>query len=137
MRPGVITEQDPPGCFHIKAEIMKIYLLIIVSVLVFSQACKTKQKADATTGATKTEKVYETPKTVGTVSHQYREDGCATVILIRTDGETLTIIPKDPLPAEFDRDGMNLTFEYRKLKMPNPAGCKVGIPAELSNISGK
>lgn len=114
---------------------MKIYILIIASVLAFSQGCKTKQKA-ATTPAI-TGQSIEAPKTTGKVSHQYRESGCATVIIVQKGEKSLTLIPKDALPAAIDVDGLQITFDYRLLRMPNPKGCTAGIPAELTNVSKK
>jgi hypothetical protein len=47
------------------------------------------------------------------------------------------LIPRDTLSPEFDIDGLEIFFNYRKLKMPNPKGCSVGIPAEIKDISKK
>jgi len=114
---------------------MKIYISIIATVLALSQACKTKQQAGITpAGAAQT---TEAPKTMGKVSHQYRESGCATVIIVQNGEEPLTLIPKEPLPAVLDVDGMKITFDYRLLRMPNPKGCATGIPAEITNVSKK
>ncbi|HNZ41774.1 MAG TPA: hypothetical protein PLI16_04255 [Bacteroidales bacterium] len=73
----------------------------------------------------------------GRVSHQYRATGCLTVIIVDKPGESLVLIPYKPLAAQFDKDGLVLKFDYRLLKMPNPKGCEVGIPAELSNVAIK
>jgi hypothetical protein len=72
---------------------------------------------------------------VGRVSHKYREGGCATVIIIPGDAGETTLIPKDKLSEDVDVDGQLIKFDYRALKMPQPAGCAVGIPAEISNIN--
>jgi hypothetical protein len=72
---------------------------------------------------------------VGRVSHKYREGGCATVIIIPGEGSEITLIPKDKLRADIDMDGQLIKFDYRALKMPQPAGCTVGIPAEITNIN--
>ncbi len=80
-----------------------------------------------------------TPKTIGKVSHQYKKGGCASVIVIQNlpPEEPIVLIPKTPLPKKLDKEGMEIRFNYRKLRMPNPKGCEKGIPAELSDIQKK
>jgi hypothetical protein len=77
--------------------------------------------------------------THGKVSHQYQKTGCATVIVVQSENpeEALVLIPKDILSFEFDKDELEIVFNYRKLRMPNPKGCTVGIPAEIKDISKK
>ena len=41
------------------------------------------------------------------------------------------------LADDMDKDGLNIYFDYQPLKMKNPEGCNVGIPAEITNISKK
>jgi hypothetical protein len=73
---------------------------------------------------------------VGKVSHKYSADGCGTVIIFtNADGAEMTLIPKDKLAKDIDVDGQIIKFDYHPLKMPQPAGCKVGTPAEITNIS--
>jgi hypothetical protein len=78
-----------------------------------------------------------TGNTTGKVSHKYRSTGCATVIVFNQDGTEMTLIPKDKLPKEYDVDGMEIKFNYHSLKMANPQGCNVGMPAEITEISKK
>ena len=108
-------------------------LSIAVSI---SVACKTK-KATSESSSTEMKQTTEqsAPKTIGKVSHQYRATGCATVVIIKTADNTITLIPKDKLPDNLDVDGLEISFEYHTLKMHNPVGCNVGIPAALTNIS--
>jgi hypothetical protein len=75
--------------------------------------------------------------TMGTVSHKYRPTGCATVIIVKQEEEEITLIPKDKLAKEFDVDGKQIMFNYHTLKMPQPEGCAVGMPAEITDISKK
>jgi hypothetical protein len=77
------------------------------------------------------------PKTLGKVSHQFRGEGCFTVIIIKQPGNDIILIPKNPLPKKFDKNGLEIKFEYRLLRMPNPKGCEKGRPAEITNISKK
>ncbi|MBL7889591.1 MAG: hypothetical protein JNL24_08565 [Bacteroidia bacterium] len=100
---------------------MKSYLIIFTIVASIITSCKTKE---ATTSSAM-------GKTSGKVSHEYKAGGCSAVI-ITSDG--VTLIPKDALKKEFDVDGLNVTFDYITLKMPQPAGCTTGIPAEISNL---
>lgn len=110
-------------------QLTKLFTAILILALAFS-SCKTCRNAgDNDNNCTK-------GATIGTVSHQYREGGCATVIIVsQPEGDSMVLIPKDPLPEKLDKDGLVILFDYRVLKMPNPEGCNVGIPAEIINIS--
>ncbi|MBN8696879.1 MAG: hypothetical protein J0L87_10125 [Bacteroidetes bacterium] len=100
---------------------MKSYLIIFTIVATLLTSCKTKEATTSNTMG----------KTSGKVSHEYKAGGCSAVI-VTSDG--VTLIPKDALKKEFDVDGLNVTFDYITLKMPQPAGCTTGIPAEISNL---
>jgi hypothetical protein len=108
---------------------------IIISIS-FACACKSKQHMSAS-GASPQE-TSETPKTVGKVSHQFRSSGCSTVILVKNINEedTLIFIPRLKLD-KFDVDGLEISFNYRRLRMPNPQGCEKGFVVELSEITKK
>ena len=120
----------------------KIFFLLLI-ICVVSCSCKTKEKSVKTSSTTTTVSTTTTAPTVakgttlGKVSHQYRATGCATVIIVTKPGVITTLIPKDTLSSAFDVDGLEIYFNYRPLKMPNPAGCTVGIPALISDISKK
>lgn len=113
-------------------------IAIIMSVMI---ACKTKEKAASTASAAPQTVTADSsaPKTTGKVSHQYKDTGCATVVIVKLAGEEnpMTLIPKDKLPDNMDVDGKEIMFDYRPLKMPNPKGCTIGIPAELTNLKAK
>jgi hypothetical protein len=122
---------------------MKKYILFLLISSLAVTACKSKKATTASTTSTTT---TPTPaamttrtegNTSGKVSHQYRATGCATVIVFNNEGTEMTLIPKDKLPAEFDVDKLEIKFNYHTLKMANPAGCNVGIPAEITDISKK
>ena len=112
----------------------KIILITICYSLLF--ACKPKKKIITSADDKKTPAVS---KTVGKVSHQYKATGCSTVILIESSvlDAPRVLIPKDKLPAPFDVDGLEISFNYRTLRMPNPPGCTIGIPVGISDISKK
>jgi len=116
---------------------MKRFIFILVVVCIFMGGCCAKRKVVKTDT---TAAVITHGATLGKVSHQYRATGCATVIVC--DGSYdlnvhATLIPRDTLAKDFDVDGLEIYFDYRPLKMKNPAGCTVGIPALISNISKK
>ncbi len=120
---------------------MKYYIIIFTGILLFSISCKTKKPSSQPTkenSQTIDESVIK-PKTLGTISHQYRVTGCNTVIFVKKEGNEnqLVLIPKDSLPKDFDKEGKEIYFDYRLLRIKNPPGCSKGIPAELSNISKK
>jgi hypothetical protein len=114
--------------------------MLSVCVSIFA-SCKSKQKAAVQPEpvATTTTSITETPQTIGKVSHKYRASGCETIVIVAVEGEEtpLTLIPRVKLIKELDIDGLQISFNYHLLKMPQPAGCMQGIPAELSNIKKK
>jgi hypothetical protein len=124
--------------FHIFT-IMKNLLVIIALLFVTGLSCKTKpqseiQSSDIKSGATKT-----TNKTQGKVSHEYRATGCKTVVVVKTvdASNPMILIPITALPDKFDKDGLNIYFNYSLSRIKNPEGCSHGIPAELTDISLK
>lgn len=123
---------------------MKKYIVLIVVGVMAISACKSKKAATATAATTTTTSTATAVPastalglTVGKVSHKYRATGCATVIVFSKDGNEMTLIPKDKLPAALDVDGLEINFNYHLLKMPNPEGCTAGVPAEITDISKK
>lgn len=107
------------------------HLTILLVGLSLFLSCKTQQKvSDSNT--------EPTGKTIGKISYKYKAGGCSAVIVVGegTEGE-LTLIPKDALDKKVDKDGQEIYFNYRPLKMPNPAGCTAGMPAEITDVSVK
>jgi len=109
-----------------------------------SSSSSTPGVSSGTTGNTTTMETTNTTASgnkqgahAGKVSHKYRSGGCETVIIIMAYDEVaeIVLIPKDKLNKDIDVDGQNITFDYHPLKMPQPAGCAVGMPAEISNIT--
>lgn len=75
-------------------------------------------------------------KTLGLVSHKFMNNGCPVVILVaKPGGDTLVLIPRDALIRDYDVDGLQISFNYRLLKMRSMPGCDKGIPAEITGIS--
>lgn len=138
-----------------------IFIILAIVVSATTTSCKAKKGASASattattsssstpgvSGTTATTTTMETTNTTasnnnqgahaGKVSHKYRAGGCETVIIIMAhdDVAEITLIPKDKLNKDIDVDGQNITFDYQPLKMPQPAGCTVGMPAAISNIT--
>jgi hypothetical protein len=55
---------------------------------------------------------------------------------VTTDnGEEMVLIPKTALENIFDKDGLELFFNYHPVKMMQPPGCETGIPAEITDIT--
>lgn len=126
---------------------MKSIIIILALFISLGTACKTKKSAIATTRSTTSASVQTgdtgTSATgnneginTGKISHKYRSTGCETVIIIQSEGGSeITLIPKDKLSNDVDMDGQLIRFDYKTLKMPQPAGCNVGMPAEITNIT--
>lgn len=109
---------------------MKKYLLLIM-LAVSAIACKSKKSSAISSGVTT---VVGT--TVGKVSHEFRPQGCVTVIRVVQDtGDGIVLIPKDKLDKRYDVHGMQIMFNYTTLRMPQPKGCSEGMPAEITDIS--
>jgi hypothetical protein len=106
---------------------------LAVCFFIFFIACKSKQTTASTT-TVDIDKPVNSILTGGTVTHQYKSQGCETVIIctpINTD--TLFLIPATPL-QNFDVDGLKISFTYHTVRIHNPKGCHKGIPAQISNI---
>lgn len=130
-------------------------IAVFMGVLVLAGlSCKTRPASQKTNQSTvktesvesKTEQSKEIKpgliegKTLGTISHKYRESGCSSVILVKIQADNdnvLVLIPNEALPAEIDKEGVEIYFDYLPLKRPQPDGCPVGIPAEIANIIRK
>lgn len=136
--------------FFFKSLDMKNTIIVLsAGLLMFSVSCKCKEKTSPTQQTQQTQQTQTTKdpkmmapvsdKTLGMVSYQYKSTGCTAVVIVQTEIATqpLILIPMNPLPAGIDKDGLEIYFDYRPLKMPNPKGCNAGIPAELTNISKK
>ena len=133
------------------SKIMKSIIMLVAVLSMSVVSCKTKKAASASattsTTSTSTTTASTTANTsatgdnqganVGKISHQYKSTGCETVIVIAAhdDVAEMTLIPKDKLSKDVDMDGQLIRFDYHALKMPQPAGCTVGVPAEITNIT--
>jgi hypothetical protein len=124
---------------------MKTIFLIISCIIFLSIACNHPKETTTispsfngdSVATSKTSKPSQlTPKTKGKVSHQFASKGCATVIVVNSEnGEEQILIPRTPLEKQFDKEGLEIFFNYHPLKMRQPPGCEKGIPAEITDVS--
>lgn len=132
-----------------------IAIITLLSLFVAAvNSCKSKQKVTDTTNSSVTKPVASTSvqatnnsesttptassaKTIGKVSHQYRADGCSTVVIVIKGETAITLIPIEKLPEAFDVDGLEISFTYHTLKIQQPKGCTKGIPASFKDIAKK
>lgn len=117
--------------------IMRKFIVLVTLIIPIAIGCATKPKSVVNND--NSSQNNSSSKSTGVVSYQYRSGGCSTVVVVDADKQhdQIILIPKDPLPSQCDKDGAKIAFNYRTLKMPNPKGCLIGIPAELSNVSKK
>ena len=108
---------------------MRKLILICIAFTVFS--CKSTEKQVVKQTAAPIIK----GKTIGMVSQQYKAEGCSTVIFIINQAETLCLLPVRGFDAKYNKDKLKISFDYLPLRMKNPEGCNIGIPAEISNIT--
>ncbi|MCX6232377.1 MAG: hypothetical protein NTZ33_12635 [Bacteroidetes bacterium] len=110
---------------------MKKLILICIAFTLFS--CKSTEKQPVKQSVLTVVK----GKNSGIVSQQYKAEGCKTVIIVKTENpkEPLILIPMNDFDAKFDKDKLKISFDYLPLRVKNPDGCNVGIPAEITNIT--
>jgi len=101
--------------------------------------CKTKKNIGVPETNTTDKGTSTLAKTAGRVSHQFRTTGCATIIIVKTKdtANPIILIPRDPLPHELDVNGLEISFNYHTLRIPQPPGCDKGIPANISDLKKK
>ncbi len=120
---------------------MKKYQLMLIMILILGTSCRTKKvKTQIEDNPPKVEtEVIKQGTNVGQVSHQYKSDGCKSIIIIdNVDGsQPQILIPIKGLESDFDVDGMNITFDFILSRVKQPEGCKQGQPAILSNVQKK
>ena len=126
---------------------MKVFVILSSFLLLLDSQCNHKQKTGSnsvndsvtvsTAEARKDSSSIVSSKVKGKVSHQFSANGCSTVIVSKTEtGEELVLIPRTPLEKKFDKEGLEIFFNYKPLKIRQPPGCQ-GIPADISDVSLK
>jgi hypothetical protein len=109
---------------------------IATSALTIVFACKSVKQQPAT--QPDKNEASSLSESTGRVSHEFKASGCETIVRVAVPNspQPLILIPKDNL-GEFDQDGLEIMFHYQILRMPNPAGCKQGMPAVFTDIRKK
>jgi hypothetical protein len=112
-----------------------ILILAIASATLFSgcKSCKERKKQHDINEDVPT---VTLGATTGTISHGDKDSPCTIITITQSEGD-LVLIPVKGLPADLDKEGNVILFDYNTLKMPQPEGCGVGIPAEIRNASIK
>jgi hypothetical protein len=110
---------------------MRKLIFFIGIIVLFS--CKSSKNVDVNSTLSEVSK----GKYIGSVSHQYKDKGCKTVVIIKRENQDnpLILIPMNDFPLGFDKDKMKISFDYLPLKVKNPEGCNLGIPIEIRNIA--
>ncbi|HET7817782.1 MAG TPA: hypothetical protein VFL70_00595 [Bacteroidia bacterium] len=115
-----------------------IFFSAIVACLMIG-SCNTSKNTGISETNTDDKETSHPSKTTGRVSHQFRATGCATIIIVKTKdtANPIILIPRDPLPHELDVNGLEISFNYHTLRIPQPPGCDKGIPANISDLKKK
>lgn len=116
---------------------MRRFIVSCSLMMVLFFACKAKQK-NMPAQQTKTAMDSIPFSSSGKVSHKYSASGCGAVIISykNPQHDTLTLIPMTPL-NEFDKEGLEILFNYRTLRVHQPKGCGAGIPVQITGIRAK
>jgi hypothetical protein len=119
---------------NVSKKLKQLVIYVIAGCFIFI-ACKAKQANTAPTPPPITDDSSNSLlKAKGFVTHQYKPQGCETIIVCAlTNADTLFLIPATPL-QEFDVDGLKISFSYHMVRIHNPKGCHKGIPAQITNI---
>jgi len=115
------------------------YLFFLSSFFIYG-ACQTSKPVKSKEPATvETVSVIEDPAfTYGKVTHLINANQCTSIIVLNKDARSnneLILLPKDPLSAELNKEGTELKFHYRPLKIKNPEGCLKGMPVALTEVT--
>lgn len=114
---------------------MKFLLYTLISL--FFVACHTQKEIQTPAPKPIQALSVNDGKTEGVVSFKNKKDGCGTIVIIQSEGSEQILIPKSGLAPEFDKDGLHIKFNYRKLRVPSPLGCEFGGMVELSEVEKK
>lgn len=114
------------------------YLFFLSSFFIFG-ACQTAKPIKTKEPiAVETTTLEDPTFTYGKVTHLINTNQCTSIIVINIDAGSnneLILLPKDLLPEDLSKEGTELKFHYRPLKMKNPEGCLKGIPAALTEVT--
>lgn len=115
------------------------YLFFLPYLFIYS-ACQTAKPVKTKDPiAIETASATDDPSfTYGKVTRLINANPCTSIIVLNKDVSStneLILLPKDPLPEELNKEGAEIKFHYRPLKIKNPEGCLKGIPAAITEVS--
>ena len=115
------------------------YLFFLPYLFIYS-ACQTAKPIQTKEPiASETTAAAEDPTfTYGKVTHLINTQTCTCIIVFNKEASStdeLVLLPKDPLPDDLNKEGTELKFHYRPLKIKNPEGCLKGIPVSLTEVT--
>jgi hypothetical protein len=99
-----------------------------LAVLILFSFCKAKKPEAVSTRPS----LADDHMTLGNVSHKHGT--CGTVVVIKSAGPGVILVPYPALDKSFDIDGLSIKFTYRKLRMPQREGCENSVMAELKDV---
>ena len=110
-------------------------LLLGLSLVLFITACHSQKKV---AGNNMKQPFADTLLSSGKISHKYVSNGCSPIIISYKNPmhDTLTLIPLNSL-KEMDKDGKEVLFNFKTLKVHQPKGCGDGIPVYITAIRAK
>lgn len=116
---------------------IKSILFYALTLVVIEIGCKPKKQILTSLEQGHADVQQITPGEIsGRISHQFRTEGCPTIIIVsQGEKDSLVLIPSEVLPSNVDINGLEVLFNYHTLRIPQPNGCNLGIPAEITNIT--
>lgn len=81
--------------------------------------------------------ISEEGKLTGIVSSKFKKKGCGYLVQVKIDGKKMYFMPKSPLDKEFQKNGITVKFNYRRLRLPSPPNCEFCYMVELKDIEKK
>lgn len=76
-------------------------------------------------------------KLEGVVSSKFKNKGCGYLVQVKVGGKKMYFMPKTPLEKAFEKNGMRIKFNYRRLRLPSPPNCEFCYMVELKEIEKK
>lgn len=113
----------------------KTMLLLGLPLVFFITACHSQKKVACNYIK---QPFADTLLSYGKISHKYISNGCSPIIISYKNPmhDTLTLIPMNSL-NEIDKDGKEVLFNFKTLKVHQPKGCGNGIPVYITTIRAK
>lgn len=106
-------------------------IILVLSLLAVLQvnAQKGNEKAPA--------QLESEGKLEGVVSSKYKNKGCGYLVQVKVAGKKMYFMPKTPLEKAFEKNGLRIKFNYRRLRLPSPPNCEFCYMVELKDLEKK